>query len=128
MTGTTPSCEQIVVAIVDDEASFRSAVAANLSDDGHVVYEHATPAAVPLAHLLAAHVVVTHFHMAEADGIAFADGLHRMRAGVPVLLVTAYWTVEVEAAAALRPYVHLCRRPIDYDELHAHIHALADAA
>ncbi len=118
-------CESIVVVIVDDDASFRTGVAANLTDDGHVVHEHATPAAAPMDHLNAADVVVTHFHMAEADGIAFADELHRARGAVPVLLVTAYWTVEVEAAAAMRPYVHLCRRPVDYDVLHTRIHALA---
>ena len=122
---TIAACGEIVVLIVDDDASFRSGVAANLADDGHVVHEHAAPAKLPREHLDAADVVVTHFHMAEADGIAFADGVHRARADVPVLLVTAYWTVEVEAAAASRPYVHLYRRPIDYDDLHARIHAAA---
>lgn len=118
-------CRDIVVLIVDDDASFRSAVAANLADDGHVVHDHATPAAATAQQLNAADVVVTHFHMAEADGIAFADRLHQARADLRILLVTAYWTVEVEAAAAIRPYVHLCRRPIDYDDLHLRIHSAA---
>lgn len=122
-----PTCGDIIVLVVDDEASFRSGVAANLADDGHVVHEHAAPAEVASDRLHEVDVIVTHFHMAEADGIAFADAVHDLRPGIPVLLVTAYWTVEVEAAAAVRPYVHLYRRPIDYDDLHARIHAVAVA-
>lgn len=122
--GTMSACGEIAVLIVDDDASFRCGVAANLADDGHVVYHYATPAVTAADHLEAADVVVTHYYMREADGITFADKLHRARGKVPVLLVTAYWTVEVEAAAAMRPHVHLCRRPIDYDELHERIHAV----
>lgn len=122
------TCGDIVVLLVDDDAAFRSGVAANLADDGHVVHEHAAPGEVASDRLQAADVVVTHFHMAEADGIAFADAVHHARPRVPVLLVTAYWTVEVEAEAAIRPYVHLHRRPIDYDDLHARIHAATAAA
>jgi two-component system response regulator FlrC len=119
------TCRDIAVLIVDDDASFRSGVADNLADDGHVVYHHATPAVTDTEHLDAADVVVTHYYMREADGITFADKIQRARGGVPVLLVTAYWTVEVEAAAAMRPHVHLCRRPIDYDDLHERIHSVA---
>lgn len=122
--GTRP-CEAIVVLIVDDDATFRNGVAANLADDGHVVHECAQPAEVTPAQLAAATVVVTDFHMADTDGVAFADDVHRARPDLTVLLVTAYWTVEVEAAAATREHVCLSRKPIDYDDLHARIHESA---
>jgi two-component system response regulator FlrC len=121
-------CADLVVLIVEEADAFRHGVAANLRDDGHVVHQCATPTDVATEQLDAAHVVVTHFHMSEMDGIAFADDLQRRRAGLAVLLVTAYWTVEVETAAAVRPHVHLCRRPIDYHELHQRIHDVARAA
>jgi DNA-binding NtrC family response regulator len=121
------SCDAIVVLIVDDDPSFRTGVAANLIDDEHVVHECGDPDAVTAEQLAVADVVLTDFHMATTDGIAFADHVHRARADLMVLLVTAYWTVEVEAAAATRPHVQLCRKPIDYEEIHAQIHQLAAA-
>jgi DNA-binding NtrC family response regulator len=128
MSDASARCRSIVVLLVDDDESFRSGVAANLTDDGHTVHACAHPAEVTGAQLAAADVVVTDFHMAETDGITFADRVHRVRAHVMILLVTAYWTVEVEAAAATRPHVELRRKPLDYDDLHARIHELAIAA
>ncbi len=120
----TPPCDTITVVVVDDDTSFRSGVAANLSDDGHVVHENADPRHVTGDQLATAHVLVTDYHMAETDGITFADRVHRTHP-VAVLLVTAYWTVEVEAAVSARPFLHLCRKPVDYDDLHVRIHELA---
>jgi DNA-binding NtrC family response regulator len=119
------SCEGIVVLIVDDDASFRNGVAANLTDDGHIVHEYADPSHVTTAHLAAANVVVTDFDMPSTDGLTFAEGVHRARPDLAVVLATAYWTVEVEASAATRPYVHLCRKPLDYEQLHVRIHELS---
>jgi DNA-binding NtrC family response regulator len=121
-------CQDIVVVLVDDDATYRDGVATNLADDGHVVHQCASPVEVTSAQLDAAHVVVTDFHMADVNGITFADELHRARATLAILLVTAYWTVEVETAAVLRPYLELERKPVDYEALHARIHALATAA
>ena len=127
MSRARSHCGGVVVLLVDDDESFRTGVAANLLDDGHVVYQCADPADVTSEQIAAANVVVTDFHMANTDGITFADDVHRSRAQLMVLLVTAYWTVEVEAAAATRPYVDLRRKPMDYDDLHARIHELAVA-
>jgi DNA-binding NtrC family response regulator len=121
-------CQDIVVLLVDDDATYRDGVASNLADDGHLVHQCASPTEVTDAQLHEAHVVVTDFHMADVNGITFADALHRVRSTLSILLVTAYWTVEVEAAVVVRPYVELERKPIDYHDLHARIHALAAAA
>lgn len=121
-------CDGIVVVVVDDDASFRSGVAANLADDAHLVHQYADPRQVIAAHLAAARVLITDYHMADTDGVTFADAAHRTRPELAILLVTAYWTVEVEAAVAARPYLHLCRKPVDYDDLHERIHELASEA
>ena len=118
-------CEDIVVVVVDDDASFRSGVVALLRDDGHDVREYGDPRDVPMSMLAAVHVLATDYHMSDVDGVTFADRVHREAPTLPVVLVTAYWTVEVEAAVAARPYLHLCRKPVDYDDLHARIDALA---
>ena len=123
---SSPPCNAITVVVVDDDASFRSGVAANLEDDGHVVLEYEDPRDVPPASVAAADVVVSDYQMAEVDGITFADDVHAERPEVNVVLATAYWTVEMEAeVAARRAYVRLCRKPVDYDELHVLVHELA---
>ncbi len=123
-----PACETVTVLVVDDDDSFRSGVAANLEDDGHLVYQFEDPRDVPPTALDAAHVVVSDYQMAEIDGITFADGVHARRPELQVVLATAYWTVEMEAEVAARSsYVRLCRKPMDYDDLHQLVHALIAA-
>ena len=119
------TCNAIVVVLVDDDASFRSGVAALLRDDGHEVHEYADPRDVAAERLDAGHFLATDYHMADVDGVTFADRVHQRVPDLPIMLVTAYWTVEVEAAVAARPFLHLCRKPVDYDGLHDRIHTLA---
>jgi DNA-binding NtrC family response regulator len=120
-------CDAIVVLIVDDDPTFRNGVTALLRDDGHEVHEYADPRDVTPDRLATVHFVATDYHMADVDGVTFADRVHGRMPALPIMLLTAYWTVEVEAAAAARPFLHLCRKPVDYDDLHDRIHALAAA-
>jgi DNA-binding NtrC family response regulator len=121
------TCAAIVVLLVDDHPAFRNGVAANLSDDGHPVHECADPADVTTAQLSATNVVVIDPVRESSEGAVFSEDLHHARPDLAILVLTAYWTVEVEATAVTRPYMHVCRKPIDYDELHAWIHELAVA-
>jgi DNA-binding NtrC family response regulator len=118
-------CDAIAVVIVDDDASFRSGLAANLADDGHVVFQYDHPRVVPRERLAATHVLLADYDMGDVDGMTFADRVHRARPEVAIILITAYWTAEVEAAAASRPFLHLCRKPVDYEVLHDRVHELA---
>jgi two-component system, NtrC family, response regulator AtoC len=119
-------CNAITVVVVDDDASFRSGVAANLEDDGHAVFEYEDPRDVPSSSLDAADLVVSDYQMAGVDGLTFADGIHARRPELNVVLATAYWTVEMEAeVTARRAFVRLCRKPVDYEDLHLLVHELA---
>lgn len=112
--------------MVDDDTSFRSGVAANLEDDGHLVHQYEHPRDVPSSALDAAHLVVSDYQMADIDGITFADAVHARQPDIQMVLATAYWTVEIEAEIAARgSFLRLCRKPLDYDELHLVVHALA---
>ncbi len=119
-------CDAIPVVVVDDDASFRLGLAENLADDGHRVSVHADPRDVPAEALATARAVVTDHQMAEVDGLTFADGVHATHPRIPVVLATAYWTVEIETEVAARPWLELCRKPLDYDEIHALLHRLAE--
>ena len=123
----SPPCEAVAIVVVDDDTSFRQGLATNLADDGHVVHEFADPSEVPPEALAAAAVVVTDYQMGAIDGLSFADSVHDRHPGSVIVLATAYWTVEMEAEVAARAFVSLCRKPLDYDELHAHLHRLAEA-
>jgi two-component system response regulator AtoC len=120
-------CSGIEIVVVDDDLSFRSGLAANLEDDGHAVSQYADPKDVPPLRELTARVVVSDYQMADVDGLTFADAVHAVQPAVQVILATAYWTVDIETAVARRGFLHLCRKPLDYDDLHALIHELAEA-
>jgi len=124
----SPPCNAITVVVVDDDTSFRSGLAANLEDDGHVVGQYDDPKAVPPDLLQRAQVVVTDYHMAETDGLTFADNVHAVWPQAAIVLATAYWTVEIEAAVAARSFVALCRKPVDYDDLHELMHRMVAGA
>lgn len=118
-------CSDVHVIVVDDDESFRTGLAANLVDDGHVVRAYAAPAEVPDARVLGdVQVVVTDYQMGGCDGIRFADAVHEAHPSVPVVLVTAYWTRDLEAEVETRTFLRLCRKPVDYDELHGLLHEL----
>jgi DNA-binding NtrC family response regulator len=119
-------CRDIRILLVDDDEAFRRGVAANLADDGHVVVERAEPHAVTAAATtVEADVAILDYEMPGMNGIAFADVLHAVRPALPILLVTAYWTADVETQIAARDFLRLCRKPLDYDTLHALVHDVA---
>jgi len=118
-------CNAIRIVVVDDDMSFRSGLAANLADDGHAVSEYGDPQDVPPDVIRTADIVLTDFQMGAINGLTFADRVHALHPEAAIVLTTAYWTVEIETAVAARPFLQLCRKPVDYDELHALVHELA---
>ena len=120
----SPSCSALPVVVVDDDASFRLGLAANFEDDGHPVACYADPREVPQDVIRRARIVVTDYQMAEVDGLTFADAVHAASPAAVIVLATAYWAVELEAEIAARDYVELCRKPLEYDDIHASVHHL----
>jgi DNA-binding NtrC family response regulator len=113
--------------LVDDEDAFRLGLGANLEDDGHAVVQYAEPAAVAAnVATVVADVAVLDYEMPGMNGLALADALHAAHPHLAVLLVTAYWTPEVEQEVARRPFMQLGRKPVDYDTLHRAVHRFAD--
>jgi DNA-binding NtrC family response regulator len=111
---------------MDDEDAFRNGLVANLEDDGHQVIECADPGEAPsLPQLADVGAVVVDYQMPQMDGLSFADALHAVHPNVPVVLATSYWTADIEEQIAVRKFVTLCRKPLDYDQLHDLIHQLA---
>jgi CheY-like chemotaxis protein len=99
------TCSDIRVVVVDNAATFRQALAENLRDDGHSVREHADP--LEVGSLDDVDVLITDFEMRSMNGLAYADVVHTARPRIVIILITAYWTMELESALALRPFVRL---------------------
>lgn len=124
-----PDCPVIRVLLVDDEDAFRTSLAEMLAEDGHEVLAYSCPPDVPLVDVLSAvTVVITDYEMPGQDGLAFADAIHAHRSMLPVLMVSAYRTATIEAEAARRAWLSLLPKPLDYDDLHAFVHALVESS
>jgi DNA-binding NtrC family response regulator len=50
--------------------------------------------------------------------LSFADRFHAAHPKIPVLMVTAYWSRQLEIQAGARRFIRLMRKPIDYEEIH----------
>jgi DNA-binding NtrC family response regulator len=119
----------MVILLVDDDEDFRHGLAENLRDDGHVVLEYAKAAEVPPAQQLGAvQLTIIDYLMNGENGLAFAHRFHQTHPNVPVILVTAYSTALVEAAAASSGFISLLHKPIDYEHLQRLVDRLAALA
>ena len=108
-----------IVLLVDDDDSFRSALAENLRDDGYEVIEYAGAQDVPpLGALTHVSIVVTDYDMPGTDGLAFADRFHAAHPTVPIIMVTGSCTTSLQALAAARGFVALLSKPFQYDKLY----------
>lgn len=118
--------ETAVVVLIDDDESFRTALAENLRDDGYRVLEYTVPAEVPPLEDVPPEVraLITDYEMPGSNGLAFADRFHTVHPGVPVVLVTAFPTPNLVAQVAARNFVRLIRKPLVYEELRGALLAL----
>jgi DNA-binding NtrC family response regulator len=107
------------IVLLDDDESFRNALAENLRDDGYHVVEYAAAHEVPpLTALDEVRVVVTDYDLPGTNGLTFADTFHSVYPDVPIILVTGVCTRSLEDQAAARGFVCLLRKPIEYDTLY----------
>lgn len=107
-----------MVLLLDEDADFRLALAAHLTDDGHGVRHCSRPGELPPLHSLEAlTLLILDQQLQGESGLQFADRFHAAHPAVPVVLLTAYESHRLRAEAERRPWVTLRRKPIDYDEL-----------
>jgi DNA-binding NtrC family response regulator len=63
--------------------------------------------------------------MPGENGFSFVDRYHESHPGVPVILVTAHQTGAVASQAAMRPFLRVVWKPLEYAEIHELLHELA---
>ena len=107
-----------MVILLDDDDDFRTALAANLSDDGYTVSHYSRPRDLPpLTSLERVSMLILDYQMEGEDGLTFVDRFHRSHPKVPVVMVTAYSSHHLDAEVAARPFMSLRRKPVQYEEL-----------
>ena len=112
-----PVSEMLI--LVDDDELFRSALAANLREDGYEVLEYASGRAIALDRLSGVEALLTDYHMADEDGLHLADRFHAAMPRVPIVIMSAFAPAYLESAVADRRYATLLPKPLDYEELRA---------
>jgi DNA-binding NtrC family response regulator len=126
-TGPPSPCSAVHVLLVDDDETFRNGLAENLRDDGHEVVEYGDPRQVAAVGVPAGmSVAIIDYEMPHMHGFALADELHAARPELPIVLVTAYSPTELVEQTSARGFLRLCRKPIDYDALHALVHRMVE--
>ena len=114
--------------MLDDDDVFREALSALFQDDGHTVRAYRSIAEMPpITELGTFAAVISDYHLSggSEDGLSFAKRYHAIYSDVPIIMITAYSSGELEQAVAQAPYLSLMRKPIDYDELHQLLHDLS---
>lgn len=107
-----------MVLLLDDDEDFRRALADNLTDDGIVVHQFCRPSQVPpLDSLERLTMLILDYQLDGENGLEFADRFHDSHPGVPVVMVTAFWSDHLDAEVERRRYLTLRRKPVDYEEL-----------
>jgi FixJ family two-component response regulator len=109
-----------MVLLLDDDDGFRETLAELMRHDGHQVLTFADPAYVaPLCTLTGLTALVVDYQMRSEDGVTFADRFHAKYPDLRVVLITGFAGDGFEDRVAARPYLRLCRKPINYGQLSA---------
>lgn len=116
----------MTILLIEDDDAMRGGLEGNLPFDGFGVIAYAAVEDLPeLEALAAVDVVLADYQLPGESGLDFADRFHARRPAVPMILMTAHCSHDLEAKVARRPYLRLLRKPFDYDELLSLVTALA---
>jgi two-component system response regulator GlrR len=112
------------ILVIDDDEDFRRGLAENLRDDGYAVQEYAAAGEVP-PQLSGIDLVITDYWMAGENGLSFAHRFRTEHPSVPVVMITAHSTPEVEKEAAASGFISMLHKPVRYEHVHRLIENLA---
>ncbi len=110
--------ERVRLLLVDDEPHFCKVMAMHLADEGYLVAT-VTNGEEALERFKAEdyHLVVTDLKMPGMDGLVLLERIRDLSAHVPVVVLTAYGTVDTAVQAMKLGAFDYILKPVDVDEL-----------
>lgn len=106
------------IALVDDENIHRITLADELKDAGYTVYEFSLASAVLLKiEEIQPDVVITDLKMPEMDGIELLTRVKQFNQDIPVILMTAYASLQTALEAMKKGAYDYLSKPFEADEL-----------
>ncbi len=107
-----------LILVVDDEESQRKVLAGFLRKRGYAVETAGSPAeALAVAAARAVDLVLSDLKMPGGSGLDLLLGLRRLNPEIPVILMTAFATVQSAVAAMKQGAADYLTKPVDLDEL-----------
>jgi DNA-binding NtrC family response regulator len=114
----------MMVLLLDDDETFRTALSDLLRDDGHSVQAYGSIGELPpLPELPPPAALITDYQLGRGeDGLSFARRFNTVHPNVPIILITAYASDYLMQTGATTPYLSLLRKPLPYEDLHRLLH------
>ncbi|MCM2254117.1 MAG: sigma-54 dependent transcriptional regulator [Vicinamibacteria bacterium] len=107
-----------LILVVDDEESQRKVLAGFLRKRGYTVEGAGSVAlALEIAAARAVDLVLSDLRMPGGSGLDLLDGLRKVNPEIPVILMTAFATVQSAVAAMKQGAADYLTKPVDLDEL-----------
>ncbi len=105
------------ILIAEDEERMRRILELNLQDQYRVVLAKDGEEALRLFRENDINLILTDMKMPERDGISLLHEVRRLRADVPVILITAYGTIESAVSAMKEGATDYLLKPIKMEEV-----------
>src|SRR6186713_2939197 len=105
------------ILVVDDESLIRWTLSERLSQDGHVVVEADTARAALGRFGPDVDLVLLDFKLPDCDGLQVLKTMKARDPDVPIILLTAFSSIETAVEAMKQGAYHYANKPFNLDEL-----------
>ena len=105
------------ILVVDDEPLIRWTLSERLSQDGHEVVEAETAKAALARFGAGIDLVLLDYKLPDSDGLQVLRSMKAADSDVPVILLTAFSSVETAVEAMKQGAYHYANKPFNLDEL-----------
>ena len=110
--------KRIKILVIDDDESLRRVLEYNLAQEGYAVLTAASgEQGLELLKREGADLVLTDVRMTGMDGLQVMEEVRKLDAGIQVIILTAFGTIETAVEAMKAGAFHYISKPFNRDEL-----------
>ncbi len=120
---------ETTILVIEDDPDGRKSVEEAIRDAGYRVLTAATGrAGVDAALRETVHVVLSDLMLPDIDGLKVLEAMQRQKPGVPVLIMTAFGTVDTAVSALRQGAYDYLVKPLDLEDLQVKVGRAAEAS